>query len=303
MELERIVVAPDWHWLVVFYFFLGGIAAGAYFMAALIELIGTDQDRNLAKIAYYITFPLVAICSVLLIVDLGRPERFWHMLLQPETGRPIFKFWSPMSVGSWALMLFGSMASVSFVGVLAEDGRLGLGRFQSIAHALHRGPIGVIFELLAAGVGFFIAAYTGVLLTATSQPFWSDSPLLGALFLSSAASTGIAVILLSCRKTCASIERLEIADSWANGLELLLIAGFLISLGTLAVPFISSSYGLLLLIGVALIGLVAPLALRFAPQLLGKYTTPVAAVLVLVGGFVLRYSIVMAGQSNVLVAR
>lgn len=297
MEGLRIVASPHWEWWLIFYFYLGGIAAGSYFMAALIEMVGSEQDRELAKVAYYIAFPLVLLCTVLLILDLGRPERFWHMMIQSETWLPMFKYWSPMSIGSWALAIFGGLSFLSFVGVLAEDGRFGLGRFSGLARRLHHGPIGVLFELLAAGVGFFIASYTGALLTATNQPFWSDSPVLGGLFLASAASTGIATMVLLRRRSAAhdSLERLETADAWAIVLELAMLAAFLISLGALALPLIRSSYGLLLLVGTAGIGLLLPLLLRFMPGL-GSRRMTIAAVLVLIGGFVLRYSVLMAGQ-------
>lgn len=295
---DRITATPHWEWWLIFYFFFGGIAAGSYFMAALIELIGTERDRELAKVSYYIAFPLVLLCTVLLILDLGRPERFWHMLLQSETFWPVFKYWSPMSVGSWALSIFGGLSFLSFVGVLAEDGRFGLGRWSNLARRLHRGPIGIAFELLAAGVGFFIASYTGALLTATNQPIWSDSPWIGALFLASAASTGIAVMILLRRRSAAheSIERLEQADSWAIGLELVMLVAFLVSLGALAGTLLASFYGVLLLVVTVLIGLLLPLGLRFMPRLLGAHSAAIAAVLVLVGGFVLRYSILMAAN-------
>lgn len=305
MEVGRIVASPEWEWWLVFYFYLGGIAAGAYFMAALIELIGSEEDRELAKVAYYIAFPLVSICGILLILDLGRPERFWHMLIQSETFWPMFKYWSPMSVGSWALFIFGGLSFLSFVGVLAEDRRFGLGRFSDLARLLHRGPIGLLFELAAAGVGFFIASYTGALLTATNQPFWSDSNLIGALFLASAASTGIATMILLRRRSTArdSLERLETADSLAIGLELVMLAAFLFSLGTLAVPLISSPFGLLLLIGTGLFGLILPLALRFLPRMRAGHNLVIPAALVLIGGFILRYSILMAGQEILLAGR
>src|SRR3712207_2375068 len=128
-------------------------------MAALIELVGSEADREMAKISYYIAFPLVILCTVLLVLDLGRPERFWHMMVQNNTWRPMFKYWSPMSIGSWALVIFGAMSFVSFLGVLAEDGRLGLGRFSALARSLHRGLLGIGFGLVASAVGFFIASY------------------------------------------------------------------------------------------------------------------------------------------------
>jgi protein NrfD len=114
---------PDWQWLIVGYFFLGGIAGGAYFLAALIDIVGHPLDRPLARTGYRIAFPATVMCGLLLILDLGRPLRFWHMLVQSETLRPMLKWWSPMSLGSWALLLFGAFAAVSFLAALGEDGR------------------------------------------------------------------------------------------------------------------------------------------------------------------------------------
>ena len=124
-DINPWVADPGWHDLIVWYFFLGGIAAGAYVMAALADLFGDAEDRRGVRVAYYIAFPLVSVCGLLLTIDLGRPERFWHMLIQSNTGWPMFKWWSPMSAGSWALTAFGAFSFASFVGVLAEDGWLG----------------------------------------------------------------------------------------------------------------------------------------------------------------------------------
>lgn len=304
--MERITAAPEWEWWLVWYFFLGGLAAGMYFITALVELVGTPRDRAMVKATYYLAFPLSLVCGVLLILDLGRPERFWHMLVQSETGRLMFKSWSPMSVGAWALMIFGGLSFLSFLGVLAEDGRLGLGRFQTLARTLHHGPIGIGFTLLCAAVGFFIASYTGVLLTASNQPFWSDTPLLGGLFLASAAATGTAVLLLVCLPSAApeSLARLEWVNSWALGLELLLLVIFLASLGTLATPLLSSSYGKMLLVVTGLVGLLIPLGLRMVLRGAGgKWVTVVTSLLILIGGFEMRYSMLMAAQHVVVAGR
>jgi formate-dependent nitrite reductase membrane component NrfD len=307
MEGGRIVASPDWGWWVILYFFFGGIAAGAYVIGALVDLVGAERDRPIAKIAYSIAFPLVAICGILLIVDLGRPERFWHMLIQSNTGWPMFKYWSPMSAGAWALLLFGAFSGASFAGTLAEDGKFGLGRFSGLARMLHHGPIGTLFSLAGAAAGFFIASYTGALLTATNQPFWSDSTLIGALFLASAASTGIASILLilSFRRDGPheSIVGLERTDRWAMILELVLLIAFIASLGNLAPAFIASIYGILLLVGTLFIGVLLPLLMLWRPSLPGSSRIYLTAALVLIGGFVLRYAVVMAGQHVVVAGR
>jgi len=293
----RITAAPEWEWLLVWYFFLGGLAAGLYFMAALIELVGSERDRAMAKVAYYCAFPLAVVCGMLLIVDLGRPERFWHMLIQAETGRPMFKYWSPMSVGAWALLGFSGLAFLSFMGVLAEDRRAGMGRWRTLAEVLHRGPLGKMFALLCAGVGFFLASYTGVLLAASNQPFWSDTRLLGGLFLASAAATGTALMLFLKLPSAApaSLARLQRVNTWALGLELLLLIGFLVSLGGLALPLLQSSYGRLLIVVTGVLGLLLPLGLRLVRGA-STWATALSCLLVLIGGFEMRYSILMVAQ-------
>src|SRR5262245_39444620 len=102
--MNLFVADPDWGWWIVSYFFLGGIAAGAYFVATLVELFGGDDDRPLSRIGYRIAFPLVAVCGVLLILDLNRPERFWHMLLQSERVHEALDQGWPLSAGGWLLM-------------------------------------------------------------------------------------------------------------------------------------------------------------------------------------------------------
>ncbi|HEU5102812.1 MAG TPA: NrfD/PsrC family molybdoenzyme membrane anchor subunit [Roseiflexaceae bacterium] len=296
----RIVTDPEWNWWIIFYFYFGGIAAGAYFIGTLVDLVGVERDRPIAKVAYYVAAPLVVVCGILLILDLTRPERFWHMLIQSNTGLPMFKYWSPMSVGAWALLLFGGFASASFVGALAEDGRFGLRRFSGLAGYLHRGPVAAIFQVVGCLFGFFIASYTGALLTATNQPFWSDSPLIGGLFLASAASTGIATLLLvlSLWRSVPSdsVANLERTDRWAMLLELVLLIAFVASLGSLAPAFVGSIYGILLIVVTLALGVLVPLVLSWRTHPLGPGSTVIAAVLVLIGGFVLRYAIVMAGQ-------
>jgi len=186
------VADPGWGWWIIFYFFLGGLAAGAYFLAALIELFGRAEDRPLARIGYRIAFPLVVACGVLLIVDLERPERFWHMLFQSEVvdqaleegwplggwgtmlGAPMFKWWSPMSIGAWALLIFGFFSFLSFLASLKPNGRL--------ARLLGPNPFGWLYHVLASTAGFFLASYTGVLVAATNQPLWSANEWIGRSF-------------------------------------------------------------------------------------------------------------------------
>src|SRR5262245_35453610 len=101
MNLE--VADPDWGGWIVAYFFLGGIAAGSYFLAVLSDWFCSEEDWTLARIAYWIAFPLIALCGLLLVVDLHRPERSWHMLLKSEVTKTAFAEGFPFTAAGWRL--------------------------------------------------------------------------------------------------------------------------------------------------------------------------------------------------------
>ncbi len=299
--MNTFVADPHWGWWIVWYFFLGGIAAGAYFIAALVELVGGEHDRRLGRVGYLLAAPLVAVCGALLILDLNQPLRFWHMLLDAETLRPHIKYWSPMSIGAWALLLFGAISTASFVGALAESGRCGLGRWATTATRLHRGFLGRAFDLIGATSGFFIASYTGALLTATNQPIWSDSPWIAALFLASAATSGIAALQFLCRSfhmnTHTSLDKLDGMDGWALGLELVLLGCFLWSLGLSAGELVRQPPLAVLVAGSLCVGVCVPLVLRRWPRSRVGAAAYVSPALVLLGAFVLRYSVLAAAPA------
>lgn len=287
---------PHWQWLVILYFFIGGIAGGAYFIAATIDLVGRPADRPIARLGYYIALPLIVLSGILLTADLGRPERFWHMLIQSETGAPMFKSWSPMSIGSWGIFLFGVFAGLSFLGALAEEGY----RRLAPLHALRRGVLGGLISILGGLFGFFVASYTGVLLSVTNRPIWADTNLLGLVFLLSGASTAAATLILLGRGRGAapeSVRRLSRLDSWVMVLELAALVALVASLGAVARVWLST-WGVLLVVGVVLIGILVPLLLHWRPRLLGGLSMPVAAALVLVGGFLLRVVVVLSSEGT-----
>jgi formate-dependent nitrite reductase membrane component NrfD len=287
---------PEWQWLIIVYFFLGGIAGGSYMLASLIDLFGRPLDRPLARLGYLIAFPATVVCGLLLIADLRRPLRFWHMLLQSETFRPMLKAWSPMSVGSWALLLFGLFAFVSFLGALAESEA---SRWPRLAWLRPPGILGTVIALLGGLLGFFVAGYTGVLLSVTNRPIWGDTNLLGLVFLISGASTAAALLaLLGRRRAGASLtglHALERFDSLMLVLELLALIALVVSLGGVARVWLSA-WGALFALGVILLGILAPLVLYRRSLRLGGAGGAAAAALVLVGGFILRIVIILSSE-------
>lgn len=290
-----VTASPEWHWLVITYFYFGGIAGGSYALAALIYLFGALEDRPLARLGFYVAFPAVVLCGPLLILDLTRPERFWHMLLQSERLLPMFKWWSPMSVGSWGLTLFGAFAFLSFLAALAEDGMLPVPALR----ALHAGLLGKAFVTVGAAAAFFLASYTGVLLSVTNRPIWADTSLLGLLFLLSGASTAAALLmLLAGRRRAAqgqALRSLSRLDDWVMGLELLVLIAVVVSLGAVASAWLNV-WGLLSIVGVVGVGILLPLLLHHR-QILGRLSVPLASVLVLIGGFVLRAVVVLSSEA------
>jgi formate-dependent nitrite reductase membrane component NrfD len=281
---------PDWGWLIVLYFFFGGLAGGCYFLAVLIDLFGRAEDRPLARLGYYIAFPCLLISGLLLTLDLNRPERFWHMLIESNTMRPMFKYWSPMSVGSWALLIFGFFSLISFLSALAEADRLRLPAARGLRPP---GILGGIVSVLGGLLGFYVAGYTGVLLAVTNRPIWSDTPLLGMLFVVSAASISAALMVLLAERsrwTMPGVLALHRMDAWVIALEFVVLIAVVISLGPVSRAWLNA-WGLLLVLGVVVVGILLPLALYWR-----KGNATAYASLVLVGGFILRLVIVFSAQ-------
>lgn len=297
----------QWGGCITWYFFLGGIAAGAYALAAMAVLFGGEPDRRATRPAHYIAFPLVCLCGLLLLVEIDRPEQFAHRLVRSQTHRPmpISRWWSPMSVGSWALAAFGAFSAGSFLAVLVEDGWIQAARWHDRLVDLRRRWPGKLFAALGAGTAFFLGSYTGVLLTARNQPAWAGSTWVGALFLASAASTGLAALVVLTRWRCPDvgddqIERLERADGWAIVLELAMLTAFAWSLqGVPGLAFMRWP-GMLIPLFVVPVGLILPLILRQARGMKGAVDS---ALLVLLGGFVLRVALVGMPASLVLSPR
>jgi protein NrfD len=288
-------VPPEWGWYIVFYFFLGGIAGGSYFLAAIIDLFGRAEDRPLARLGYTIAFPCIAISGLLLTVDLHRPERFWHMLIESNTFLPMFKYWSPMSTGSWALMIFSLFSFLSFLSVLAEADRL---PWQGARRLRPPGALGAIVSVIGGLFGLYIAGYTGVLLVVTNRPIWSDTSLLGMLFIVSAGSTSAALMLLLAHRsgwTMPGVRALHRMDSWLVVLEFIVLIAVLFSLGPVLGAWLNA-WGLLLFLGVIVLGMLLPLTLYWRRDWLGRRNATTAAALVLLGGFVLRLVIVFSAE-------
>jgi formate-dependent nitrite reductase membrane component NrfD len=297
MPGEHFVVAPHWEWYILLYFFFAGISGGAFVIGTMLRLFGSRADFAASRLGFLISFPLLLICPILLTIDLGQPTRFWHMLVDSASGTPAFKPYSPMSLGVWGLTVFGLFSFVMFLAAVGEGGYL---RWRLLAGAgrVMDSALGIVFMVIGAIFGLFVAAYTGVLLAVSNQPVWSDTWTLGGLFLASGLSGAAASVLLFSRgrrDAALSDGKLMEADRYFIILELLLIALFLITLGGLVSKVLGGGWILLWLL--VLIGTLLPLIAEWRPAMRRQLPPVVVPVLVLVGVLALRAVIIFSAQA------
>src|SRR6266702_2200365 len=229
LAAEHFVRSPDWAWFILGYFFLAGLSGGAYVIATLLRLSRAHRPEPAARLGFYTSFVLLPLCPLFLTADLGAGWwKFWHMLVNVTPGNAglNFKYWSPMSVGVWLLLVFSIFATLSALGAWLADRR---GREGPPL----LGPLSVAFNVVGAVAGLFLASYTGVLLSVSNQAVWSDTWTLGGLFLASGMSAAAVVVAQFARRRAGAgtERRLAEADGWFAVVELLFVVLFFITLG------------------------------------------------------------------------
>ncbi|HED33534.1 MAG TPA: hypothetical protein ENJ08_04840 [Gammaproteobacteria bacterium] len=304
-----------WGLPVILYLFLGGLGAGAGAVSAsvLLRSGGGEQHGLSFKIArcgaLIAPFPVI-LGTALIVLELGTFQAGnWFRFIN------LFKVinLSPMSIGSWVLGLFIVASLVYAYTFLKSDPHPG--------DKLHK--LRIMMAWIVVPLGVSVALYTGILLGAMpARPFW-NSPILALLFLVSALSTGVAIILLG--RTVFGKHTTQ-NDNQSHDAYLLASSDMLLIAFEIAVIFLFVMYAHLTIgsvkaaigvilggeltslfwVGFVLFGLVLPILIELKyviPRLLyqKQYEIPrlmeiTVSVLVLVGGFLLRYIVVIAGQ-------
>jgi formate-dependent nitrite reductase membrane component NrfD len=278
---------PEWEWQIPAYFYVGGIASGAYITAVLADIRGREEEGSLVRAGHAIALVMAAISPLLLIADLGRPPRWYNMF---RTFRPR----SMLNMGTWILSfmgLFGGAgALVHLLHFLGSGSRL----FQTALQPLR------VFSWLGVIPAGFLGSYTGLLLSATNVPLWAGNRLLMALyFFSSALSTGLAATHVTAKLFGSVPEeseaRLKRAESRILVVELALtlLSGLL--LRGLARPLLTGPQARRFQLGTIGAGMIAPLALSKAGKLPGPLSL-LGPVLTLVGGAYMRSAVTEAGK-------
>ena len=303
LAAEHFVRAPQWTWYILFYFFFAGLAAGGYVLGTIFRVAGDPRDEPAARLGFYLSLVATLICPILLTADLGVSwSRFWHMLVDVTPGDTSlnFKYASPMSVGVWALLFFGFFVAITALDTWARD----RGRPAGLLGA----TLGRAFNLVGAILGLFIASYTGVLLSVSNQPVWSDTWALGGLFLASGLSGGAAAITLLVRyrpDAAFSIEGLRRADAYFAILELALLVAFFVTValaGTAGriLPWLPLWIVALIGIGASMISIRRPVRVQVSGQ--SAAAAPVAleatvvTILVLLAVLALRAAVIFSAQ-------
>jgi Ni/Fe-hydrogenase subunit HybB-like protein len=177
---RTVTKAPNWHGLVALDTLFNNMTTGLFLVAALGELSAPGLFAAVARLAYPIALVLLLADLVCLVLDLGDPLRFHHMLR-------VFKPTSPMSLGTWCLTVYALPLTVlALLSILPT-------------HAVDwlRKPAIIVGLLPALGT----AVYKGVLFSTTAQPGWKDARWLGGYLATSALMLGAAQLLLLCGVT------------------------------------------------------------------------------------------------------
>ncbi len=258
------IILGHWNFWIVLYLWLVGIGTGAFLTAYYIDRKAGARDM-LVK-ASWIGVVTLVVGMLFLLVDLGRPLRFWHILVS-------FMPLSPMWIGTWII----AITTVSiFLAALTKS--------KGVA-------------LLAAITAALAASYVGVLLTVSAIPLWSGTLMLPWLFLASAFTTGAATLSLLSKGNKYNSILGEVGKTYGF-LELIILALFVIwgfvSAPTATANMVIGKYIGAFWIGVLILGIIAPLYLNF--KTVNKIKPIPAILMIMVGGFVLRYIIVFAVQ-------
>lgn len=289
-----------WHWQISLYLFLGGLAAGILFFAAIVTLLGKEkQYEGAVKWATLIVPPALVVGLFVLIIDLSHMWYAWRLYVT-------FRITSPMSWGAWILMLVTPISFLWSISYLKEyfmywRWKQGLLKYADpVIDWLAKNRKLMAWILVPSTI--ILGIYTGILLSAfNARPLWNNA-ILGPLFLTSGLSTGAAAIILLSR-THNERRMFSLIDLFLIGVELFLIVHMI--MGMMAGSQVQIEASQLLLGGeftitfwvfVVILGLIFPAILEIFELIGFKVPAIAPAVLVIIGGLVFRFVMIDAGQ-------
>ncbi len=267
----------EWGWAVITYLFLGGAGAGLFLVSLYLQ---NHWGEGLGLL-------LVIVGTLFLLIDLGRPERFWRAFLRPQT--------SWISRGCFfiaALMLLGGLEAWSAQMSFADTWQAGI-----------RGA--------AAIAAVAVMVYTGFVLSPSPAiPFW-NSAFFPAIFFAYSLLAGIDFLILASPLLPGPAIDVARFEKVQFGLVLLCLLMVLSHLSVMSGSAVSArksievltqgKWGALFIGGVMGLGLLIPLVLA-APTLWSSRfeamfaVTALLALLRLFGDYLFRFLVIRAGH-------
>ena len=288
-----------WGVEIAIYLFLGGMVAGMMIILGYFLFKGRHKElRCSCALLPGLCIVLLSLGMLALFLDLEHKWYFWRMYLT-------FKPASPMSWGAWILLLVYPVLLAALFLRLPEPLKVSFPSIKSIVEkSLENAALVKFIGISNMVLGAMLGIYTGILLSALgARPLW-NSALLGPLFLVSGLSTAAAFVHLIARDPYERVL-LAKADNGFLGTELLVIILFITGLLSStevhmnAVKLIlNGPFAPVFLVFVVCLGIVIPLFVQSLAVSHRIRHTPVAPIMVIAGGFILRLVIVYAGQAS-----
>ncbi|RLD81754.1 MAG: nitrite reductase [Bacteroidetes bacterium] len=286
-----------WHWHIPVYLFLGGLAAGILFFAALYTIMGREKEMPTAvKWATFVVPVALVFGLMALFFDLKHQMFFWQLYTT-------VRIESPMSWGAWVLMFITPLSmlwAASYIKEAIPSWEWKFKILDQIMTLVDKYRKTLAWAMLALAI--ILGIYTGILLSAfNARPLWNTS-LLGPLFLVSGMSTGAATILWMSkdhyeRRIMSMIDLVLIVVEIFFIIHLFM--GFLASTAVqieAADLFLGGQFTVSFWVFVVILGLVFPAILEILELSGRKIPAAIPALLILFGGLALRFIMVEAGQ-------
>jgi len=275
---------------IAIYFYLTGLSAGSFILSTLAYGFGMNQYKPLGKVGVVLATLLLIIAPFFLLIHVGMPLRAWHLFVYLNMS-------SPITWGSFLLVLYPINCII--YGYFMFKDNLRLTR---------------LFGLIGIPLAIAVHGYTGFILAfGKARALWNTA-LMPILFLASAIVSGIALMILVCVIKDRFFSREKKIDrelilnlgklmAWMIVFDLFLVGSDLLVLSishsdaqVAAHLILFGKFSLLFVIVENLLGKIVPFVLLAVPRFRTLTTVVVASVLVVIGIFVMRYVVVVAGE-------
>jgi molybdopterin-containing oxidoreductase family membrane subunit len=172
----------SWGFYIGNFTFLVGVAAAAVVLVIPAYVYNWKPIREIVIFGELLAVSAIVMCLLFVLVDIGRPDRFWHLL--PVIGHMNF----PQSILAWDVLVLNLYFVVNFVVVTHILYRAFHGRHYNKAIVV---PLVLLSIPMAVGIHTVTAfLYNGL----AARPYWNSS-ILAPQFLASAFCSGPAILL------------------------------------------------------------------------------------------------------------